>query len=101
MGGLDPSFRPYVEQLLQVARNAGFQPRVTSTRRSRREQEALYARWKAGRNPYPVAVPGTSDHERGMAFDLVSLDNAPLGALWKSWGGRWSPSDEVHFAAPR
>jgi len=101
MRGLHPQLRPYVEALLEVARENGLAPRVTSTRRTRREQEALYARWLAGRNPYPVARPGTSDHELGWAVDIVSSDNPWLGSVWKAWGGRWSPSDAVHFAGPR
>lgn len=41
---------------------------VVSGLRTRAEQEALWT----GRatNPYPVARPGTSDHERGLAIDV-------------------------------
>jgi len=97
---LDPQLRPYVDALLTVGRQLGLQPRVTSTRRSRAEQTALYRAWLAGRNPYPVARPGTSDHELGWAVDIVCTDPPQLGEIWKSWGGRWSPRDEVHFAGP-
>jgi len=48
---------------------------------------------------YPVAKPGTSLHEAGLAVDLVSDDNAWLGEVWQYWGGQWSPSDVVHFGA--
>jgi hypothetical protein len=41
---------------------------VASGLRTRAEQEALWAR--RATNPYPVARPGTSDHERGMAVDV-------------------------------
>lgn len=101
LGGLHPYLRPYASALLRVAQENGLAPRVTSVRRSRAEQTALYHRWLAGRNPYPVAPPGTSDHEVGWAFDLVSRDNPWLGRVWNSWGGRWSPRDSVHFAGPR
>jgi hypothetical protein len=41
---------------------------VASGLRTRAEQEALWAR--RATNPYPVARPGTSDHERGLAIDV-------------------------------
>lgn len=41
---------------------------VASGLRTRAEQEALWARRAS--NPYPVARPGTSDHERGLAVDV-------------------------------
>lgn len=41
---------------------------VTSGYRSTAEQAALYAR--RATNPYPVAVPGTSAHEKGRAVDV-------------------------------
>lgn len=41
---------------------------VASGLRTRSEQEALWARRAS--NPYPVARPGTSDHERGLAVDI-------------------------------
>lgn len=77
---------------------------VTSTRRSLRDQRVLYARYLAGRNPYPVAPPGSSDHELGLAFDVGATTGprpspylAWLGAIWQAMGGQWSPNDEVHF----
>jgi len=42
--------------------------RLTSGHRTRTEQERLYA--NRGSNPYPVAKPGTSRHESGIAADL-------------------------------
>jgi LAS superfamily LD-carboxypeptidase LdcB len=89
-----------VEQLLLVANRAGIPARVTSGRRTHAQQRALYRRFLAGMNPYPVAPPGSSDHEIGLAVDVWtgSQDaNTSLGALWRSWGGSWSPRDEVHF----
>jgi hypothetical protein len=41
---------------------------VVSGFRSRAHQEALWAR--RGTNPYPVARPGSSLHERGLAVDV-------------------------------
>ena len=41
---------------------------VVSGYRSRAQQEALWER--RGSNPYPVAAPGSSLHERGLAVDV-------------------------------
>jgi hypothetical protein len=41
---------------------------VVSGYRSREQQEALWER--RGSNPYPVAAPGSSLHERGLAVDV-------------------------------
>lgn len=71
--------------------------RISSYRRSHAKQAALYA------NPqgYPVAVPGRSQHEYGLAADLsVSPKTAlsTVGSTWKSMGGYWSETDPIHFA---
>lgn len=95
---LDPRFRPYAEALVSIARQYRLNPRVTSTYRSIAEQTALYREYLAGRHPYPVAPPGQSMHNYGLAFDMVSEDNAWLGAVWNVWGGKWSVSDDIHFS---
>ena len=41
---------------------------IASGLRTRAQQQALWDRRHA--NPYPVARPGTSDHERGLAVDV-------------------------------
>jgi hypothetical protein len=81
---------------------------VRSGKRSLEQQQKLYA--NRGSNPYPVAVPGTSRHERGLAVDVV-----PVGArssdIWQAigeagelqglrWGGRFNHSDPPHFELP-
>lgn len=48
--------------------------RVNSAYRSPARQAELYA--NRGNNPYPVAAPGTSLHEKGMAVDLGGLTPA-------------------------
>jgi len=94
---------PYAEQLLRGARAAGIKCVVTSVRRTYAEQVKLYAKYLRGENPYPVAKPGTSAHETGLAFDVDcrwrdGTDAAPtVGANWNRWGGRWSKNDRVHF----
>lgn len=101
--GLVPALRPAANALFKVASDAGYRPRVTSVRRSLAEQTVLWNRYQRGESDLPAAPPGTSQHEHGLAFDMVVVNNyrsreqAALGALWRSWGGRWEPSDPVHF----
>lgn len=109
---LDPRFRPYADFILQVAQQNNLRPQVTSTRRTRGQQETLYARYLAcerGKQQaqplrcLPAAPPGTSDHELGLAIDLVvggdfrSAAQFALGRWWVSVGGLWSERDPVHF----
>jgi hypothetical protein len=78
--------------------NNGYRPRITSATRTRQQQATLYARYLRGLSPYPAAPPGHSMHERGLAFDIVSLNNRALASVWASLGGRWGGArDPVHF----
>lgn len=98
MAGLDPTLAAIKRNLPSVARSLGFAARVTSGYRSRSAQTKLYKRYLAGLQPYPVAVPGTSDHERGLALDVVSTDTPKLVDLLASVGLRWAgEADPVHF----
>ena len=99
---LDDRLQPFAAALLQVLRQ--YQPNVyiTSGKRSTRDQERLYVRFKAGLSRYPAAPPGNSKHELGIAFDLGNLDPHLIraaGHLWESWGGRWGGRfrDVIHF----
>lgn len=70
---------------------------VVSGLRTRAEQEALWARRHT--NPYPVARPGTSDHERGAAVDVAGADVPGLLAVAAA-AGLCQPlpdTDPVHF----
>lgn len=101
--GLQPFLRPYAEELLRIA---GPRAHLTSVRRSRRQQTLLWRRFLAGLSKYPAAPPGTSDHEKGLAFDIYSEDKGLLrylGQIWESWGGVWGGrfGDDIHFAAPK
>jgi len=95
---LDERFRPYAQALLEVAHTYRLHPRVTSTFRSIPEQAELYRKYLAGQHPYPVAPPGESMHNYGLAIDIVCDDLEWLGHVWKHWGGYWSPADEIHFS---
>lgn len=99
--GIYPPLADSIETLLSAAWAARIPATVTSGRRTHAQQRALYRRYLAGLNPYPVAPPGTSDHELGYAVDIWagnSEDTRLLGRTWRSWGGLWSERDEVHFA---
>ncbi len=71
--------------------------RITSGLRSRAEQEALWR--NRHRNPFPVARPGTSAHERGLAVDVSPLDLGDLVPIAADVGlCRPLPeADPVHF----
>ena len=86
--------------LAALARADGLMGRpvpVVSGLRTRAEQQALWDRRHT--NPYPVARPGTSDHERGLAFDVARADVPSLLAVAAA-AGLCQPlpdSDPVHF----
>ena len=97
--GLHPTLVAIRRNLPNVARSQGFQARVTSAYRSRAAQTKLYNRYLAGLQPYPVAPPGTSDHEKGLALDVVSTDTDKLVSLLTSVGLSWAgEADPVHFS---
>lgn len=95
---LHPYLATIRRNLPRVARSLGFQARVTSAYRSTKKQAELYRRYQAGLQPYPVAPPGTSSHEKGLALDVVSTDTNKLVALLTSAGLSWAgQGDPVHF----
>jgi len=107
MGGslndLDPELASFARDLVDAAGRAGLQPRITSTIRSHSEQRRLYNRFLAGQAGFPVAPPGQSAHEYGLAFDMVVSPMealADVGYTWRQWGGGWNGSDAVHFELP-
>ncbi|MCP3144505.1 M15 family metallopeptidase [Pyxidicoccus xibeiensis] len=61
------------QRMTVEARADGLSLRVTSGYRSRREQRWLYERYRRGLGPQ-AARPGRSNHQRGLAVDLVVGD---------------------------
>jgi hypothetical protein len=57
--------------LMRVQARFGKQLTILSAYRDPRQQEALYADFLAGRTGGPVAKPGNSLHESGMALDIT------------------------------
>ena len=88
---VDERCYPDLQAMMDACRAEGLSPVICSAYRSREKQEALYAnqldkqlalglseadaRAEAGK---VVAVPGTSEHQLGLAVDLVDLDNQNL-----------------------
>jgi hypothetical protein len=98
--GLQPWLKPYADWLVSYGAQRGMAPRVTSTYRSWETQRRLYASWRAGQSEFPAAPPGRSWHQYGRAFDMVTSPMSrlsELGDVWRRMGGRWYPSDPIHF----
>jgi LAS superfamily LD-carboxypeptidase LdcB len=99
--GVDGWLQFYAEELIAWAASVGFQPRVTSGRRSHALQKKLYEAYRSGRSALPAAPPGKSKHEFGLAVDMIA--NSPqalesMGKVWQSWGLTWGGKrDPVHF----
>lgn len=100
MLGVHPLTSYAIEELRRRASSSGLKFRVTSVYRSLREQRALEQRRKTGQQKYPVAAPGRSTHNWGLAFDAVAV-GAPqqrLVELAEGLGLFWAgPKDPVHF----
>jgi D-alanyl-D-alanine dipeptidase len=92
--GLAPAMLAAVARAEQLL---GQELPITSGRRSEAEQRRL---WEARHtNPYPVAAPGTSMHEHGLAVDIPRWFVATLLAVADDAGlCRPLPgADPVHF----
>ncbi|HYE78502.1 MAG TPA: M15 family metallopeptidase [bacterium] len=93
-GGLAPALRAALRRAGDLL---GTPVPITSGYRSRAQQAALYARRAS--NPYPVAPPGTSRHERGLAVDVPSFFVPRLLRVAGQVGlcHPYPRSDPVHF----
>jgi uncharacterized protein YcbK (DUF882 family) len=108
LSGVNPDLARGVRNMAATLSARGIEIKVTSGKRSTERQAALYA--NRANNPYPVARPGTSKHELGLAVDLVptgarsSRISAAIGETGEAqglrWGGRFSKPDAVHFELP-
>lgn len=98
VGSLAPVLRTALDR---AARLLGRPVPVTSGYRSPAEQAALYVR--RSQLPYPVAAPGRSMHERGLAVDVPMsfvprlLDVAGAAGLCRPY----PKADPVHFEVCR
>ena len=98
---LHPQLQPYAAYIVEQAGAAGLAPRITSVFRTHGQQAELYRKYQQGLTRYPVAPPGRSMHEYGLAWDMVVHRPDAVGGVWRTWGGRWGGDrDPVHFDVP-
>ena len=118
--GLTPATQAAALALIQVAAMNGLQLEIANGFRDTKAQTAIYAQGRTAPGPIvSYAKPGTSPHEKGMAFDVaVNKNGKPTwpndNALWAqigqygesvglTWGGRFpelnpgQPADLDHF----
>ncbi len=74
-GKLDAAIAGAVVQMMKDAKKDGVDLKITSSYRSRQQQEVLYAKYKAGTGNL-AAKPGTSNHESGLAIDFTNTKGA-------------------------
>lgn len=95
-----------IRQMAVMLAARGITIEVISGKRSTERQRQLYA--NRANNPYPVAVPGTSRHERAEAVDLSITSSRRDASTWQvvgsigkslglRWGGDFKRADPVHF----
>lgn len=93
-GGVAPALQAALARAGQLL---GHPVPVTSGFRTRAEQRRLYG--ARGDNPYPVAPPGASMHERGLAVDVPAAFAERLVAVAAAAGicRPYPRADPVHF----
>lgn len=103
--------RQAAQQLVRILEGAGVDVTVTSTVRDLTQQRHLWdcyqrtgcSNCRRGPGCYPAAPPGSSMHDRGLAFDMSLKPPlyAEAGALWEMFGGVWGGhfNDPIHFDA--
>lgn len=98
--GMDARVRPFAEYSHQIADYYGIPVTITSVYRSIQEQRALYLKRQAGQHPYPVAPPGASAHNFGMAWDsYVQPEHQDDWDAIRRWVGFYVPeNDRIHGA---
>ena len=99
--GLEPATALAAAKLITWCAHYGITIRIVSGRRSTQKQAELYYTRRGVAPGVPVARPGTSTHEKGIAFDAawdygwwraVSYLATQAGLKWGGW------SDPVHFS---
>lgn len=95
--GVNPAL---ASAFLAAVKDYGKPVRVNSAVRSKKEQEVLWNKKQRGEIKYPVAFPGTSLHEKGLAIDIneaIAEDMDRKGILAKHGLNRPVPGDPVHI----
>ena len=94
LNGMDPRVLSALKQIQEEALRRGIQTSLISGVRSYQDQVELAANAEADRTgqplPYPArghvplaAAPGSSEHEKGYAFDLQAADPSKQSQLWE------------------
>ena len=68
----DVRIKDALKEMLSDCRDAGYSPRIVSTFRTRETQQYLYDHTA---NKSDTAVPGHSEHECGLAADIIDVDS--------------------------
>lgn len=87
-----------VNRLAKLAADKGINIVVTSGRRTKEEQAALYDKYQRGEGNL-AAPPGTSRHESGGAIDTDSLENIPDEELRRYGLARTVKGESWHYEA--
>jgi peptidoglycan L-alanyl-D-glutamate endopeptidase CwlK len=110
---LHPKIREKAREFILKAKENGIELRITSGLRTWEEQDKLYAQGRtAPGSKVTNARGGESNHNYGLAFDVVPMENGKpnynskewnkIGDIGKSvgfkWGGDWKTIiDKPHF----
>ena len=73
---IDSRVKDALKEMLADCREAGYSPRLISTFRTRETQQYLYDHTA---NKADTAIPGHSEHECGLAADIVDADSLGWG----------------------
>lgn len=73
---VDVRVKDALEEMMNDCREAGYDPRIISSFRTREYQQYLYDRTA---NKADTAIPGHSEHECGLAADIVDADSLGWG----------------------
>ena len=85
-----------MQQAYDAAQKDGVPVQITSAFRDRAKQAELYA--NRASNPYPVAPPGSSNHEQGISFDVTgNLSAFDKYAARFGFVRPFPDKDEVHY----
>ena len=73
---VDSRIKESLEEMLSDCRDAGYSPQIISAFRTHETQQYLYDRTA---NKADTAVPGHSEHECGLAIDIIDSNSAGWG----------------------
>lgn len=98
-GRLDKAVAGAFLAMKEAAKKDGVDLQISSSYRSRQEQEVLYAKYKAGTGNL-AAKPGTSNHESGLAIDFKNTKGAYswLAKNAERFGMKNLPGEPWHYS---